>query len=98
MLQQSLQSIHFRYFTGKVFFLKGLWIKCESPAFLPGFFLTVSSIADWVKLPATRMLLILRWMLGLGLDKVFGVAGPERFGWGGNPRDRAFARSLNLGA
>src|SRR6266851_9509250 len=22
------------------------------------------------------------------VGKVFGVAGPERFGWGGNPRDR----------
>jgi hypothetical protein len=46
-------------------------VNGESPGGGRGFLIYVFIIADWVNYYGTRMLLILRWMLDLGLDKVF---------------------------
>src|SRR5258708_22669106 len=102
MLQQSLQSIHFRYFTGKVFFLKGLWTKCESPAFLPGFF--SHCIQDSGLGETTRHADVVDSSMDVlfrGLTVFLVLAGPERvvLGWyspGFEPLGLAVYRSLCL--
>ena len=46
-----LQNLHYKWVTGKIVFLKGLWVLMGKPRLLAGaFFDSVLSITDWVKL------------------------------------------------
>src|SRR6266851_7294551 len=46
-----LQNRHSKWVTGKIFFLKGLWVLMGKPRLWPGLSLyLVSIIADWVEL------------------------------------------------
>ena len=46
-----LQDSHSKLVTGKIVFLKGLWVLMGKPRLLAGaFFDSVLSITDWVKL------------------------------------------------
>ena len=50
----------------KFVFLKGLWFKCRAPAFGRGFFISVFSIAGWVKLPCNVDLVCFVWVMWFG--------------------------------
>jgi hypothetical protein len=50
-VELRLQNRHSKWVTGKIVFLKGLWIfKGESPVLAGAFFKSSSIVADWVEL------------------------------------------------